>query len=248
MELFHSHYMNSQNIFWITQKCGSLSKAEPQQLWFAFFTLSHGSSDGSAYIKIQKGGLSDGRQASGWKGAIRYFSVLPRSVWPQSLSHCELITDDGIRHLGNGACAHDQLEVIELDNCPLITDASLEHLKSCHSLERIELYDCQQITRAGIKRLRVKMAASLSGSLVLGTLSSFYFFRFRFLWLLHLLRHLAEGKMWRTNLKTDSCSWKFRRKVPTEGKKRRPPPSSFSSNVQSWITWLESKAYARFWF
>lgn len=76
-------------------------------------------------------------------------------VWGQSLSHCELITDDGIRHLGNGACAHDRLEVIELDNCPLITDASLEHLKSCHSLERIELYDCQQITRAGIKRLRV---------------------------------------------------------------------------------------------
>lgn len=81
---------------------------------------------------------------------------LTRSLWTQSLSHCELITDDGIRHLGNGACAHDRLEVIELDNCPLITDASLEHLKSCHSLERIELYDCQQITRAGIKRLRVK--------------------------------------------------------------------------------------------
>lgn len=73
----------------------------------------------------------------------------------QSLSHCELITDDGIRHLGSGPCAHDRLEVIELDNCPLITDASLEHLKSCHSLDRIELYDCQQITRAGIKRLRV---------------------------------------------------------------------------------------------
>lgn len=85
-----------------------------------------------------------------WRGP------LTRCVWPQSLSHCELITDDGIRHLGNGACAHDRLEVIELDNCPLITDASLEHLKSCHSLERIELYDCQQITRAGIKRLRVK--------------------------------------------------------------------------------------------
>lgn len=81
---------------------------------------------------------------------------LTASVWVQSLSHCELITDDGIRHLGNGACAHDRLEVIELDNCPLITDASLEHLKSCHSLERIELYDCQQITRAGIKRLRVR--------------------------------------------------------------------------------------------
>ncbi|XP_059814243.1 F-box/LRR-repeat protein 20-like isoform X1 [Hypanus sabinus] len=74
-----------------------------------------------------------------------------------SLSHCELITDDGIRHLGNGACAHDRLEVIELDNCPLITDASLEYLKNCHSLERIELYDCQQITRAGIKRLRTHL-------------------------------------------------------------------------------------------
>lgn len=74
-----------------------------------------------------------------------------------SLSHCELITDDGIRHLGNGTCAHDRLEVVELDNCPLITDASLEHLKSCHSLERIELYDCQQITRAGIKRLRTHL-------------------------------------------------------------------------------------------
>lgn len=127
-------------------------------------------------------------QASGQKNAIKYFSVLPCSVWLQSLSHCELITDDGIRHLGNGACAHDQLEVIELDNCPLITDASLEHLKSCHSLERIELYDCQQITRAGIKRLRVKMVASPSGSSVLSTLSFFLyffppfpFFRFRFL-------------------------------------------------------------------
>lgn len=116
-------------------------------------------------------GLSDGTQASGWRNAIRYVSVLPCSIWLQSLSHCELITDDGIRHLGNGACAHDQLEVIELDNCPLITDASLEHLKSCHSLERIELYDCQQISRAGIKRLRVKMAASPSSSSVLSILS-----------------------------------------------------------------------------
>lgn len=89
------------------------------------------------------------------------------TVFLQSLSHCELITDDGIRHLGSGPCAHDRLEVIELDNCPLITDASLEHLKSCHSLDRIELYDCQQITRAGIKRLRVSnKAAALHTALV----------------------------------------------------------------------------------
>ncbi|XP_078449027.1 F-box/LRR-repeat protein 20-like isoform X3 [Lampetra planeri] len=74
-----------------------------------------------------------------------------------SLSHCELITDDGIRHLGNGACSHERLTVLELDNCPLVTDASLEHLKGCQSLQRVELYDCQQITRAGIKRLRAHL-------------------------------------------------------------------------------------------
>ncbi|KFO29146.1 F-box/LRR-repeat protein 20 [Fukomys damarensis] len=75
-----------------------------------------------------------------------------------SLSDCELITDDGVHHLGIGACTHKWLEVIELDNCPLITDASLKHLKCYHSLERIELNDCQQITRTGIKRLRTHLA------------------------------------------------------------------------------------------
>lgn len=75
----------------------------------------------------------------------------------QSLSHCELITDDGIRHLGMSPCASEHLTVLELDNCPLITDTSLEHLISCHNLQRIELYDCQLITRAGIRRLRVSV-------------------------------------------------------------------------------------------
>lgn len=73
----------------------------------------------------------------------------------QSLSHCELITDDGIRALSSSTCGQERLTVVELDNCPLITDVTLEHLKSCHRLERIELYDCQQVTRAGIKRIRV---------------------------------------------------------------------------------------------
>ncbi|XP_048451592.1 F-box/LRR-repeat protein 20 [Rhincodon typus] len=74
-----------------------------------------------------------------------------------SLSHCELITDDGIRHLSNSPCGHERLQVVELDNCPLITDVTLEHLKNCHNLERIELYDCQQVTRAGIKRIRAHL-------------------------------------------------------------------------------------------
>lgn len=73
----------------------------------------------------------------------------------QSLSHCELITDEGIRHLSTSTCASEHLAVLELDNCPLITDASLDHLINCHNLQRIMLYDCQLITRNGIKRLRV---------------------------------------------------------------------------------------------
>jgi len=71
------------------------------------------------------------------------------------LSHCELITDDGIGQLGGGLCAAESLTVLELDNCPLITDASLTHLSGCQSLRRIELYDCQLITRAGIHKLKV---------------------------------------------------------------------------------------------
>lgn len=46
----------------------------------------------------------------------------------QGLSHCELITDEGIRQLGGSPCAVDHIEVLELDNCPLITDNALEHL------------------------------------------------------------------------------------------------------------------------
>lgn len=76
-----------------------------------------------------------------------------------SLSHCELITDEGIRHLGTSTCALEHLSVLELDNCPLITDASLEHLTGCQCLERIELYDCQLITRAGIRRLKSHLPA-----------------------------------------------------------------------------------------
>ena len=56
-----------------------------------------------------------------------------------SLSHCELITDEAIRHLGMSPCASENLTVLELDNCPLITDQSLDHLVGCHNLQRIEL-------------------------------------------------------------------------------------------------------------
>lgn len=96
------------------------------------------------------------------------------TISSQTLSHCELITDEGIRHIGTSACATEVLKVIELDNCPLITDASLEHLMGCHGLQRIELYDCQLITRAGIRRLQVSSPSiSLSSQIVIKLLLKF---------------------------------------------------------------------------
>lgn len=47
--------------------------------------------------------------------------------------------------------------MLELDNCPLITDRTLEHLVSCHNLQRIELFDCQLISRAAIRKLKVRL-------------------------------------------------------------------------------------------
>lgn len=73
----------------------------------------------------------------------------------QSLSHCELITDEGIKHLSTSSSSIEHLQVLELDNCPLITDNSLDHLISCYNLRRVELYDCQLITKVGIRRLKV---------------------------------------------------------------------------------------------
>ncbi|KAI8441669.1 hypothetical protein MSG28_015213 [Choristoneura fumiferana] len=60
-----------------------------------------------------------------------------------TLSHCELITDNGIKQLSMSPCAAEHLTVLGLDNCPLVTDGALEHLTSCHNLQLIELYDCQ---------------------------------------------------------------------------------------------------------
>jgi len=75
----------------------------------------------------------------------------------QSLSHCELITDEGLRQIALSPCAAEHLAVLELDNCPNISDDGLNHLmQACHNLERIELYDCLRISREGIRKLRVR--------------------------------------------------------------------------------------------
>ncbi|GBP87050.1 hypothetical protein EVAR_45415_1 [Eumeta japonica] len=76
-------------------------------------------------------------------------------LW-DTLSHCELITDYGIKQLSMSPCAAEHLTVLGLDNCPLVTDGALEHLTSCHNLQLIELYDCQLVTRNAIRKLRVE--------------------------------------------------------------------------------------------
>lgn len=100
-------------------------------------------------------GMSKFRKIGQFFPTIKLFKIDQKLCIFQTLSHCELITDEGIRQLAAGSCAAESLSVLELDNCPLITDLTLEHLVSCHNLQRIELYDCQMITRAAIRRLRV---------------------------------------------------------------------------------------------
>ncbi|KAL5508945.1 hypothetical protein EMCRGX_G004216 [Ephydatia muelleri] len=70
------------------------------------------------------------------------------------LSHCERITDAGIDQLLSGACGGEELQTLELDNCPLITDHTLEALRRCRPLQRVELFDCQHVSRASISHLQ----------------------------------------------------------------------------------------------
>ncbi|VDP93608.1 unnamed protein product [Echinostoma caproni] len=72
------------------------------------------------------------------------------------LSHCDQITDEGIARLAESLCGHDHLQELAMDNCPLLTDTALEHLGSnCRRLQRLDLYDCQLITKQGISNLEV---------------------------------------------------------------------------------------------
>uniref|UniRef100_A0A915CQX8 F-box domain-containing protein n=1 Tax=Ditylenchus dipsaci TaxID=166011 RepID=A0A915CQX8_9BILA len=69
-----------------------------------------------------------------------------------ALSHCENLTDTGLAEL----CAthKDCLAVLELDNCPNITDAALDSMKTLKHLERVDLFDCQMITKDAIKKFK----------------------------------------------------------------------------------------------
>uniref|UniRef100_A0A183BJ57 F-box domain-containing protein n=1 Tax=Globodera pallida TaxID=36090 RepID=A0A183BJ57_GLOPA len=74
------------------------------------------------------------------------------NLYSLSLSHCENLTDNGLADL---CVAHrERLQVLELDNCPNITDLALESMKHLTVLERVDLYDCQMITKDAIKKFK----------------------------------------------------------------------------------------------
>jgi F-box/leucine-rich repeat protein 2/20 len=65
----------------------------------------------------------------------------------------ELITDEALKFLAQAQASNPILKVLELDNCPLITDEGLNHLSRLSSLKRLEIYDCQQLSRQGIRSI-----------------------------------------------------------------------------------------------
>jgi F-box/leucine-rich repeat protein 2/20 len=73
----------------------------------------------------------------------------------QTLSRCEQITDEGVRYISSSVSAQENLHVLELDNCPSITDISIDHLLACQNLQRLDIFDCQQITKNAVKKFQV---------------------------------------------------------------------------------------------
>ena len=54
------------------------------------------------------------------------------SLMLQILSHCERITDEGVRHLVTGASVVEGLQELEIDNCPNISDVTLDVVRYVH--------------------------------------------------------------------------------------------------------------------
>ncbi|KAK6041223.1 hypothetical protein COOONC_21272, partial [Cooperia oncophora] len=94
------------------------------------------------------------------------------------LSNCTQITDRSLISLSQGcrmltafptvvnygrspfiALHHNKGEigryaVLELDNCPQITDSALSHMRHAKALKRIDLYDCQNVSKEAIQRFK----------------------------------------------------------------------------------------------
>ncbi len=78
-------------------------------------------------------------------------------VYIKTLSRCEQITDEGVRYISSSTSAQENLRVLELDNCPTITDASIDYLLACQNLQRLDIFDCQQITKNAVKKIQVNL-------------------------------------------------------------------------------------------
>ncbi|CAJ0941271.1 unnamed protein product, partial [Mesorhabditis belari] len=84
--------------------------------------------------------------------SLHAFATHCPQIVEMTLSHCEQISDEGVIELCQ---AHKEtLEVLELDNCPLVTDSTISHIKNLQNLRRIDLYDCQGVSKEAINRLK----------------------------------------------------------------------------------------------
>ncbi|CAO0790630.1 unnamed protein product [Mucor circinelloides] len=93
-----------------------------------------------------------------------------------NLSHCRLITNEGLYYLSRATRIANQLKVLNLQNCRQITDAGLNHLTAqCHGLQTLHLGACPRITNDGIislvtasgntiRRLRLNDCSHMTGS------------------------------------------------------------------------------------
>ncbi|CAO3647906.1 unnamed protein product [Mucor hiemalis] len=68
-----------------------------------------------------------------------------------NLSHCRLITNEGLRCLTGHATKQNNIKVLVLQNCRQITDLGLSYIKeTCHSLETLHLGGCNRISDNGV--------------------------------------------------------------------------------------------------
>jgi len=73
----------------------------------------------------------------------------------KTLSRCEQITDEGVRYISSSTSAQENLRILELDNCPTITDIAIDYLLACHNIQRLDIFDCQQISKNAVKKIQV---------------------------------------------------------------------------------------------
>lgn len=69
-----------------------------------------------------------------------------------------------MRYIGSSISAQENLRIIELDSCPTVTDAAIDCLHACQNLQRLEVFDCQQISKNAVKKIQVNPILILSSS------------------------------------------------------------------------------------